>query len=431
MDEIRRSRVSSEQVSESVPVSDCGGIPVPSLQKIAAALRNVTEVLARELTLPTRQSPDWNDFEWRIARAVVTMHGVAALLLRESRWTGVPNWLRFLCEQRDHIAGRHRRILQVLERIDLRAREGGISLLALKGAALHSMGLYQAGERPMADIDLLVSSDHLQGATRILQDDGFEMTFENWRHRLFEPRIGRNVGSEFGEHIDNPIKIELHSTIRERLPVREVDITQFIFPSAPCPGLNDYRSAGSLMMHLVLHAAGNMRAHALRLVQLHDIAQLGERFSRPDWDELLTAMPNGQSLWWAAAPLILVARYYPAAVPPFVLAKLSSECPWLLRKMARRQCLTDVSWSNIKVYAVPGIEWSRTPREALGFIAGRIWPNREMRAELRRFTAPDSQAPRIPWYGISQPARILRWIFLRPPRVQTLLAVRAALRQSL
>jgi hypothetical protein len=415
---------------ESVPVSDGGGIPFPGLQKVAAALRDVTEVLARELTLPTRQPPNWNDFEWRIARAVATMHGMAALLLRESCWSGPPDWFRFLREQRNHIAGRHRRIEQLLNRIDVRARQDGIPLLALKGVALHSIGLYKAGERPMADIDLLVSSDRLQSATRILEEGGFEVTFDNWRHRLFEPRVGRGVSAGFGEHTDNPIKIELHSTIRERLPVREIDITQFMLPAAPRAGLNDYRSAASLMMHLLLHAAGNMRARALRLVQLHDIAQLGERFSRPDWDELLAAMPNGQLLWWAEAPLILVARYYPAAVPQFVLAKLSVGCPWLLQKMARRQCLADVSWSNIRIYAVPGIEWSRTPGEALGFIAGRIWPNREMRAELRRFRAPDSRAPKIPWYGISQPARILRWIFFRAPRVQTLLAVRAALRES-
>ena len=428
MDEKGRSDVTAEQTFESVPVGD--GIADPSLQKIAAALRDITEILARELSLPTRQPPNWNDFEWRIARAVVTMHGMAALLLRESWWSDPPDWLRFLREQRNHIAGRHRRIQQLLERVDLRAREDGIPLLALKGVALHSIGLYQPGERPMADIDLLVSNDQLQSATRILEEGGFEVTFDNWRHRVFEPRVGRDANSGFGEHTDNPIKIELHSTIRERLPVREIDITHFMFPSAPHAGLNDYRSAASLMMHLLLHAAGNMRARALRLVQLHDIAQLGKRFSRLDWDELLAAMPNGQMLWWAEAPLILVARYYPAAVPQFVLVRLSGECPWLLQAMTRRQCLADVSWSNIKVYAVPGIEWSRTPGEALGFIAGRIWPNRAMRAELRRFRAADSRAPKISWYGISQPARILRWIFLRPPRVQTLLAVRAALRKS-
>jgi hypothetical protein len=35
----------------------------------------------------------------------------------------------------------------------------------------------------------------------------------------------------------------------------------------------------------------------------------------------------------------------------------------------------------------------------------------------------------VPWYGISQGARMLRWAFSKPPRVQALLPVRAALAQ--
>ncbi len=403
---------------------------LPPLDKVAAALRDTTDILARELTLPTGQLPAWDNFEWCVARAVATMQGVAPLLLKKSCWTGPPSWLQFLHEQRNHVAARHRRIEQLLDRIDFGARDKGIALLPLKGVALHSIGIYQAGDRPMADVDLLVRNDDVQATTRLLQDCGFEVTFSNWRHQLFESRVGKDSSAGFGEHMDNPIKIELHTTIRERLPVRETDITQFMFPQVPPAGLNDYRSAASLMMHLLLHAAGNIRAHALRLIQLHDIARLGERFARRDWDELLLARPGDQPLWWAVAPLMLAARYYPTAIPPYVIACLDGECPWLLRKIARRQRLTDVSWSNIKVYAFPGIEWSRTPREALSFIISRIWPSRDARAELRRFAVHDPRAANIPWYGISQGARILRWIFLRPPRVQTLLAVRAALTQT-
>ena len=41
------------------------------------------------------------------------------------------------------------------------------------------------------------------------------------------------------------------------------------------------------MRHLLLHAAGNMRAHALRLVQLHDIALLAPRLDAAAWERLL------------------------------------------------------------------------------------------------------------------------------------------------
>ena len=96
------------------------------------------------------------------------------------------------------------------------------------------------------------------------------------------------------------------------------------------------------MMHLLLHAAGNMRAHALRLIQLHDIARLAARLGADDWEDLLTARPNGSGLWWAAAPLTLTARYCPDAIPPQVIARLNLKCPWLLGKIVRGQCLADI-----------------------------------------------------------------------------------------
>src|ERR1039457_5960570 len=36
-------------------------------------------------------------------------------------------------------------------------------------------------------------------------------------------------------------------------------------------------------------------------------------------------------------------------------------------KLSRRQRLVAVSWSNVRIEAFPGIEWARTPQEALRF----------------------------------------------------------------
>jgi Uncharacterised nucleotidyltransferase len=409
------------------PVSEAA-VAFPPLAKIATALREVTETLAREVAVPTATAPPWGDFEWRIARAVATMQGISSLLQANLRWENTASWRLFLEEQRYHIAGRQQKIAQLLDRIHEQACRKGIALVALKGAALHAIGIYQAGERPMADIDLLIREADREATTQLLGACNFESTFVSWRDQLFEPRVkAASIG--FGEHIDNPIKIELHTKIRERLPISETEITQFLYPRAPQAGINDYPSAVSLMMHLLLHAAGNMRAHALRLIQLHDIARLAARFATKDWEALLAARPNGQPLWWAVPPLMLAAEYCPPSIPPSVIAGLHRECPWLLAKRARHQSLTDVSWSNIRANALPGIEWSRTPQEAFGFLISRIWPSRETRLELKRFAAYHTGGSEIPWYGISQPARILRWIFSKPPRVQTLLPVRAALAQ--
>jgi hypothetical protein len=406
-------------------------LTLPPLDKIALALRAATELLARELTVSSEHPPAWDDFEWCIAKAVATMQGIAPLLAESSRWRVPKEWCQFIAGQREHVAARQTRISHLMREIDLAARGEGIFLLPLKGAALHSMGIYKCGQRPMADIDLLVRADSANSMARLLNSSGFRVTFTNWRHLLLELRVEKNSAAAFGEHADNPIKIELHTAIRERLPVREIDITDFIVPRAPEPGFNDYRSPAALMAHLLLHAAGNMRARALRLIQLHDIALLSARFTVGDWEELATARLSNQSPWWAAAPLLLTSRYYPDSVPAFVVAELEGECPRFLAKIARRQRISDVSWSNLKVYAFPGIEWSKSAGEALRFMAGRLWPGRDVRAELHRFAEHEQRqsASSIPWYGISQAQRILRWVFSRPPRVQTLQVVRAALNQ--
>jgi hypothetical protein len=402
------------------------------LAKVAGALREITEILAREVTVPTSVPPPWSEFEWRIARSVAAMQGVSSLLGRNLRWPHPCSWRRFLDAQRDHVARRHLRIADLLDRVDSQARSSGIPVVALKGAALHASGIYKAGERPMADVDLLVLDGDAKATRLLLEGFDFEVTLTSSRHQLFEPRLRKfHRATRFGEDADNPIKIELHTSIRERFPLNETDITRFVFPRAARSGLNPYPSLVSLMMHLLLHAAGNVRVHSLRLIQLEDIARVAGRFAPRDWDELLAARPSSRGLWWAVPPLMLTARYFPTAIPPSIILQLVSECPWLLRRISRKQRLADVSWSNIKVQALPGIEWSRSPQEALRFMIARIWPSREIRGELHRFAAHLPGGSEIPWYGISQGARILRWVFTNPPRVHTLLTVRAAFTETI
>jgi len=405
---------------------------LPPLAKVAAALRETTEVLACELAVPTGDPPRWTEFEWRIARAVSAMHGVSPLLEGRLHWEGPKTWRHFLRQQTEQSVGRYEKIKVLLDSIDHQARRRGVAMVALKGAALHAGKIYAPGERPMGDVDLLIRDDDASAMTRVLEECGYESAFANYRHHVFRPRsFPIAARTLLGEHVDNPVKIEVHTRIAERLPVTAHDITAFLFPTAAQSGLNGYPSLASLMMHLLLHAAGNIRARAIRLLQLHDIALLSARLTPGDWDELLAARPNGQTLWWALAPLTLAGRYYPISIPPGLGARLGGECPWLLRVMSARQRLSDVSWSKIRIEAFPGLEWSHTLPEALAFMSSRIWPSQAARRELKEGAAQIPESSTVPWYGISHGARVLRWIWSNPPRVQTLLSVRTALAQEL
>ena len=301
--------------------------------------------------------------------------------------------------------------------------------MALKGSALRPLGLYAAGERPKGDVDLLVEPSDAPRLAQALETIDYVPAYAVHRHDVFEPRTGK-PGRPFGEHRDNPLKIEVHLRIEESLPSTPVNITARLAPRDLAPGLNPYRDDVALMMHLGLHAAGNMRAHALRFVQLRDMALLAPRLDARAWSELASLPRELGGCWWLAAPLSLVERHHPGTLPDGVLEESRRHAPGTLRRALSRQELTDVSWSNLLIHAFPGIEWARNPLEAVRFARSRIAPSRLARAELAQSV---EQVPTMRvggWYDASHRRRILRWLFGRPPRVQTLAILGEALRSD-
>ena len=391
-------------------------------QPLRGTLRKITERLAGELARPTLVAPDWSPIEWRVARAVAVIHCVSPLLSGVLRWVGPAHWRDFLAGQKAHVVARQRRIQELLDRIDTRCREERIAIVGLKGAALHSMGLYRAGERPMADIDLLVQPGDTTRTGQVLQALGFSESYATWKHGVFVP-AECNLHQGLGEHADNYLKVELHARIAEKLPMRIADVTDSIYPRTPHPGLNAYPSNAALMTHLLLHAAGSMAFRSLRLLQLHDIALVCSRMADADWEEV-----NGR--WWALPPLQLTARYYPDAVPADVLAALSKGCPRTLRHIARYRRLSDVSLSYPWIEAFPGIAWSRSCAEIVEYIGGRVWPDKELRRLRAKQVETEVASSATQWGRLSQTQRALRWLTSRPLRVETLHAVRMALAQA-
>ncbi len=402
------------------------GIELPHREPLQGTLRKITETLARELAQPTALAPDWSATDWQLARAVAVIHCVSPLLSGSLRWEGPPPWRNFLANQKAHVAARHGRIEQLLEQIDACCREAGIAVVGLKGAALHSMGFYRAGERPMADVDLLVQAADRTKIAQVLESLGFRQSFATWKHGVFVPN-NCNVHAGLGEHSDNYLKIELHTRIAEILPLRITDVTDCVFPRTPHPGLNAYPSKAALLIHLLIHASGAMAYRALRLLNLHDIALLSSQMAGPDWEELIRQGQGAKPLWWALPPLQLTARYYPDAVPTDVLAALAARCPWALRQLSRHRQLSDVSLSYPWIEAFPGIGWSRSFAEIVEYIGGRLWPNKEMRRQRNLRVETDFVASQTQWCGLSQRQRVVRWLASRPLRVETLHAVRLAL----
>jgi hypothetical protein len=357
---------------------------------------------------------------------VAALHGVSPLLEGVLRWDGPSSWLGFLKEQRAHVTRRHARIEKLLMRIDRLAHAEGIPAVALKGAALHAMDLYQKGERPMADVDLLVHPRDIERSARMIDSLGYHEYRRSWKERAFAPRE-RHAAGELGEHSLNDITIELHDRICEKLPLHTTDVTEIVFPPQPVPGLNRYPSRAALMAHLLLHSAGSMVFQSLRLVQLHDLALLADRMTAVDWDELVQRRSAERALWWALPPLQLMTRYYGLRAPERVLGSLEAQCPRHLRRAMRGRILSDVSFSHLWVDAFPGIEWSQSVRDMLSYARSRVRPDAEHLALRSKTTATQPWAGGSSWSTASQTRRILRWVVRRQMRPATMHVVRAAL----
>jgi hypothetical protein len=395
---------------------------------LLATRRKITEGLASELGSPTQRVPDWSDFEWTVARAVAAIHGVSPLLSRTLRWRGPAEWVKFLEKQRSHTALRHGRVKALLRVIDHGAREAGIAAVALKGAALHALGVYGAGDRPMADIDLLVRPEESRRAVRMLGRLGYAESSASWKERVFTP-IDHREPVALGENARNDIKIELHERICERLPGRVTDTSELIHPAEPPPGCNGYPSKASLMSHLVLHAAGCMAYQALRLLHLHDLSRLSTTMTRDDWEQFLESRRLLGESWWAFPPLEMTSRYFLSSIPAEVLTAVASDCPNWLQRASRRRSLCDVSSSHLWVDAFPGIAWSRSVGELVEYAASRLRPSAAHLAQRENAARNEGWGRHNQWSRLSQGCRILRLVTSRPTRPATMYAIRAPLAQ--
>ena len=404
---------------------------------IGLGLADATERFATELAEPRLHAPSWTDFGWRMAQAAAVLHGVTPLLAGTLRWSGPECWQAFMHEQRRQTLLRHRRIAAVLETIDDRARAQGLAAVALKGAALHALGVYTPGERPMADIDLLVQEADAPRAAQVLASLGYMQTAAIWKHQIFEHAQSRAQARAWqaavsvlplGEHVKHPVKIELHTRIVEKLPLTEIAITGLLFQPRPSPGLNAYPSTNALLLHLLLHAAGNMCGRQLRLMHLHDLARLAGKMSADDWQGLVGMLPAAQAPWWALAPLAMLHRYQPALVPAPVLAALRRAAPWSLRRQCRHANLSQMSFASVSIPAFPGLAWCTSHGERLRYVRERLFPGPEQLAS-RRFLATEQWAKQRSWTYLSQRRRVLQWVFARPPRQASMYIARAALEQ--
>ncbi len=374
----------------------------------------------RELNEPSDEAPTWNEFEWRAAMAVSVMHGISGLLATRLKWQGPAVWNEFLADQLRQGQLREQRVRGLLAQLDVAAREAGVPLMALKGSAMLDMGLYAPGVRPQSDIDLLCRPEDEARAARVIESLSYVTGDVAWKHTEFEP-VGQGPERRFGEHIDNPHKIELHVKIAERLPYSECRI-ELLTRNLPA-GVNGYADRGLMLRHLLLHSAGNLSDASSRLIQLHDIALLCHGLGAA---ALEAAFGQAETPWWAWPSLALAERCFPSHVGPNVLRQAAATCPWWLRRRIASRSYESLSLIDPHIFAMPALAWTVSAREAVQYAWRKVKPDRAT-TQLRLTTGAKRPATAgQSWAKQPQWLRILRWVFARPPRLHTMYSLRTA-----
>lgn len=196
-----------------------------------------------------------------------------------------------------------------------------VPLMPLKGALLGAVCYGDPGERPMADLDLLVRHQDLERGVALLAELGYKEVSGGRKHVKLARAAAREIVDAGREHPDNPRWIELHPACCEWLEEEPIDLTDHIWAAA-----REERLLGepawlpdpaAHWLYLLVHGSHHIRINRFRLVQLLDLLRLEPHLpagAAPEGLLSTLASPEVPEVVLRAvyAPLALLDRYFPA-----------------------------------------------------------------------------------------------------------------------
>ena len=277
---------------------------------------------------------------------------------------------------------RNRYMMRVLERIAVTFDDANVPLLALKGAALNLLLYPRLDERPMEDLDLLVQTEDLEIARRLLKQLG-AVPGEPLVQADFCPRFHYEIEFAIGDVY--PVKIDLH--VRPFRPLRYSRIVsddELWARAKRVPigkALIFVPSAEDMLIHLAAHSAihGNSRRMWLRDIKLWAVAHQ----RTIDWTRFLTTVND----WRLALPVRVgiasASREFGRICPDDVVRRLSQIPATWRDRLALWQAPRDASHPVAHVLAnvacTPGLKFS------LAYLLAVTMPSRPHIADWYRW----------------------------------------------
>ena len=280
----------------------------------------------------------------------------------------------------------------------------------------------------MGDIDLLVSRDDLAGIASVMRDLGYAEAFTTEHHVC----TNRRTSSRHTVSASTSTTRSGSRCTRWWLSGSRSAwwISPRCFRSADeRPGLNPYPSTAALLLHLLLHAAGNMRAHCLRQIQLHDIAALARVYETPTGAAVARrAGPHRETLVGVPA----AGARLRATIPAPSRRKCSGSCAARARaRCASRRTVRRSRMSHGRTCTFMRCRGSPGPGRRSTLFATCAAARCRAAARSRKCDSPcrfSRISIRCPGTASRTASASLRWLFSQPPRVQTMVSINAALR---
>ncbi len=134
-----------------------------------------------------------------------------------------------------------------------RLQEAGISTMLLKGAAFIAQGRFDAGERAIADIDVLVPTERLADAVAVLQDSGFRPMDgrAGWYVTQYAPRYSPSYG--FADPEQRQVDLHWHVLHGSRQPDADDDFWDAALPAELLGVPVRVLSATDELLHVIAH----------------------------------------------------------------------------------------------------------------------------------------------------------------------------------
>jgi hypothetical protein len=217
--------------------------------------------------------------------------------------------------------------------------EAGVATVVLKGAHTASRYFPNAGCRPMADIDLLISPADAPAGAHALCASGYRQTTaapleSTWVHCATSPEPLTVTSLE----AEDPWSLDLHVSLDVRGPpgAAPARLSRATAATEPCVSLHGSRQLCQpmLLLHLAAHTgSGFHNMTLLRLVEIVLVARADAASGALRWDEFCELGQATGAMAFAFPALAMARRLSTAAIPQEIVERSARAAPARVRRV--------------------------------------------------------------------------------------------------